>query len=232
MKFFKYGITLERLREEDIELVRKWRNSDSVRLNMNYQEIITPEQQIQWFKSINNLRFNYMMIYYHGEKIGLLNDKNVDWENRTSESGIFLGRTEYYSTFVPYLVSIAGIESTFYMLGWKKQFASILRPNTNAIAFNLALGYQLCEGQSELELQRYELTRESFEAKAGKIRKAVRAIASNDTKAKVLFELSDYESGLAQKMESLLRLYEGCLEIEDTDEGRWYREPMDKGQTK
>ena len=41
MKFFKYGITLERLREEDIELVRQWRNSDQVRMNMKYQEIIT-----------------------------------------------------------------------------------------------------------------------------------------------------------------------------------------------
>jgi len=74
MKLYKYGIILERLKEGDIEIVRQWRNSDPVRLNMKYQDIITPEQQRKWFNSINNLRFNYMMIYYQGEKIGILND--------------------------------------------------------------------------------------------------------------------------------------------------------------
>ncbi|MEI6899715.1 MAG: GNAT family N-acetyltransferase, partial [Bacteroidota bacterium] len=169
MKFFKYGITLERLKEADIELVRHWRNSDPVRLNMKHQELITSEEQKSWFKSIDNLQNNYLMIHYLGEKIGLLNDKNVDWENLTSESGIFLGRVEFYHTFVPYLVSIAGIETTFYLLGWKRQFAHILRSNINAIQFNLQLGYQLCEDQDGIEHQKYEMTRSSFELKAGKI---------------------------------------------------------------
>lgn len=224
MKFFKYGIILERLREEDIELVREWRNSDPVRLNMNYQEIITPQMQKQWFESVNNLQFNYLMIHYKGEKIGLLNDKNIDWESRTSESGIFLGKTEYYSTFVPYLVSIAGIESNFYLLGWKKQYAHILRSNTNAIQFNLQLGYQLCRGQEDVDHQQYELTQESFEEKAGKIRKAVRSIAGDEDLARILFEPADYETGLAQKFEGLIRMSPYPLQRELTREGTWYRE--------
>ncbi len=224
MKFFKYGITLERLREEDIELVRQWRNSDPVRLNMKYQEIISPEQQQKWFNSINNLRFNYLMIHYQGEKIGLLNDKNIDWESRSSESGIFLGRTEFYNTFVPYLVSVAGIESTFYLMGWKKQYAHILRSNINAIRFNLQLGYHLCEGQEGIDDQRYELTRLSFEQKAGKIRKAVRSLGGKDNTAKVLFEPVDYEIGLAQRFENILNTSPYPLEREVTREGIWYRE--------
>jgi len=224
MKFFKYGIILERLREEDIEMVRQWRNSDPVRLNMKYQDIITPEQQQQWFNSINNLRFNYLMIYYQGEKIGILNDKNIDWESRSSESGIFLGRTEFYNTFVPYLVSVAGIETTFYLLGWEKQYAHILRSNINAIKFNLQLGYQLCEGQEDIDHQQYEMTRESFEQKAGKIRKAVRSLAGNDNNTKVLFEPDDYEIGLAQRFENLLKALPHPLEREVTPEGIWYRE--------
>ena len=224
MKFFKYGITLERLKKEDIELVRQWRNSDPVRLNMKYQDIITPEQQQQWFNSINNLQFNYLMIYYQGEKIGLLNDKNIDWIARTSESGIFLGRTEFYSTFVPYLVSVAGIESTFYLMGWKKQYAHILRSNINAIKFNLQLGYQLCEGQDNIDHQRYEMTRISFEEKAGKIRKAVQSLGGNDNKSKILFEPTDYETGVAQKFEEFLKTYSPLLERKVTSEGTWYRE--------
>jgi RimJ/RimL family protein N-acetyltransferase len=224
MKFFKYGITLERLTKDDIELVRQWRNSDPVRLNMKYREIITPEQQQEWFRSVDNLQYNYLVIHYNGEKIGMLNDKNIDWEARTSESGIFLGRTEYYSTFVPFLVSVAGIETTFYFLGWRMQYAHILRTNANAVRFNLQLGYQRCEGQEEVEHQRFEMTRRSFEEKAGKIRKAVRALSGNDHTARVFFGPADYESGLAQKFEELLRTYPGHVERVETREGVWYSE--------
>ena len=224
MKFFKYGITLERLKMEDIELVRQWRNSDPVRMNMNYREIITPEMQLDWFNSINNENFHYVVIQYQGVKIGLLNDKNIDWDKLESETGIFIGRPEFYHTFVPYLVSIAGIETLFYFVGWKKQYAHILKSNTNAINYNLQLGYRLCDGQEEIEHQRYELTRESFEEAAGKIRKMVRAIASNDLLSKMLFEPKDYETGIAQKFEDLFLRNSIPHKREETDEGILYTE--------
>ena len=224
MKFFKYGITLERLKEEDIELVRQWRNSDPVRLKMKYREIITPEQQRIWFNSINNVNSHYVIIHYKGEKIGLLNDKNIDWENLSSETGIFIGRPEFYHTFVPYLVSVAGIETLFNFIGWKKQYAHILKSNTNAINYNLQLGYQLCEGQEGVDHRRYELTRESFDQTAGKIRKMVRSIAGDDIKIKVLFEPVDYMTGIAQRFENLLNANPHHLEREVTPEGIWYRD--------
>ncbi|MCX6247531.1 MAG: GNAT family N-acetyltransferase [Bacteroidetes bacterium] len=227
MIFHKYGITLERLKEGDIEMVRQWRNSDPVRLNMNYREIITRKQQREWFQSINNEKFHYVVIQYQGEKIGLLNDKNIDWDSLTSETGIFIGRPEFYHTFVPYLVSVAGIEYLFHLLGWKKQFAHIMRSNRNAIKYNLELGYRLCEGQKDEECQLYELTRESFEEAAGKIRKMVRSISSGNTKSKILLEHEDYKTGIAQKFESLLNANPHHLVREETEEGIWYLEAED-----
>lgn len=223
MKVFKYGITLERLKEKDIELVRKWRNSDPVRLNMEYRDIISEEQQKEWFKSINNLQNNYLLIHYKGEKIGLLNDKNIDWENRTSESGLFLGRTEYYGTFVPYFISVAGIENNFHFLSWKKQYAHILRSNTNAIRYNRELGYYLLPGQEAIENQLYEMTPESYEQKAGKIRKAVRALATEDLLPRLLLEPEDYSLGLAQLIVPVLENRPEIIRSEDA-EGVWYRE--------
>ena len=223
MKLIKYGIILERLKEEDIELVRQWRNSDPVRLNMKFRGIISPEQQKKWFDSINNIQNNYLLIHHRGEKIGLLNDKNIDWDARTSESGIFLGKPEYYNSSVPYLVSIAGIETTFYLLGWNKQFAHILRSNTNAVKFNIGLGYNLCRGQEDLEHQQYELTRDGFEQKAGKIRNAVHSLAGNEGQTRILFDPSDYLIGLAQRFEVLLNEKSLSLRREETPEGTWYR---------
>lgn len=230
MKFTKYGITLERLRKEDIELVRQWRNSDLVRMNMNYREIITPEKQLEWFNSINNENFHYTIIYYKGVKIGLLNDKNIDWENLTSETGIFIGRPEFFHTFVPYLVSVAGIETLFQCLGWKKQYAYVLRSNSNAINYNLELGYRLCEGQEKIEHQRYEITWESFEQRAGKIRKMVRSISENNTKINILFEPEDYKTGIAKRFEDLFLRQQIPHQREVTPEGVWYRELDEKNQ--
>jgi RimJ/RimL family protein N-acetyltransferase len=224
MKFFKYGITLERLKEEDIELVRQWRNSDPVRLNMKFREIISQDQQRKWFNSINNANFHYVIIQYKGVKIGLLNDKNIDWENLTSETGIFIGRPEFFHSTVPYRVSVAGIETLFHTLGWNKQYAHILSSNINSVKYNLRLGYRLCEGQENVDHQRYELTCESFDQTAGKIRKMVRSIAGDDISTKVLFEPQDYQTGIAQKFENLLNAKPHHLEREVTPEGIWYRD--------
>jgi RimJ/RimL family protein N-acetyltransferase len=223
MKAYKYGIMLERLKESDIELIRVWRNSDQVRLNMQYREIITPEQQKEWYSGINNLSNNYMLIYYKGEKIGLLNDKNIDWESRTSESGIFIGETQYHNTFVPYFISIAGIELNFHFLNWNKQYAHILRSNPNAARYNVAIGYRLCAGQEEAEIQLYEMTRESYEACSSKISKAVRILATDDILPKIVLEEDDYKSGLAAFIEPLL-INRPEIIVSDTNEGRVFQE--------
>jgi len=219
---YRYGIVLERLKARDLELIRQWRNSDPVRLNMEYREIITPEQQVKWFDSINNLQNNYYLIYYKGEKIGLLNDKNIDWVNRTSESGLFLGRAEYYSTFVPYLISVAGIELNFHYLNWNRQYAHILRSNVNAIRFNAQLGYQRLPEQEEKENQLYEMTWQSFEAHSVRVRKAVKVLASEGMSPRVvLLEPEDYTSGLAALIEPHL-IYRPELVVSESSEGKLF----------
>ncbi len=54
-----FAVTLSRLTIDDIELVRQWRNSETVRQFMEFREEITPEMQIKWFKSIDNEINNY-----------------------------------------------------------------------------------------------------------------------------------------------------------------------------
>jgi len=83
MKIEVNGLVIERLKEKDIELVREWRNSDKIRKNMLYQEIITPEQQLKWFHSINNFNNFYFIVEYKNRKVGLVNIKDINWEDRS-----------------------------------------------------------------------------------------------------------------------------------------------------
>jgi hypothetical protein len=78
MKIEINGLVAERLKEKDIELIRQWRNSDTIRKNMLYQEIITPEKQLKWFHSINNFNNFYFIVEYKGRKVGLVNIKDVN----------------------------------------------------------------------------------------------------------------------------------------------------------
>lgn len=222
MKLFRYGIVLERLTADDIELVRQWRNADRVRLNMAYQKHIEAEEQKEWFKSINNENNNYLIIIYNGEKIGLLNDKNINWEERTSESGLFIGKPEYYATFVPLLVSVAGIQATFGVMGWNRHYARILKQNSLAINFNQLLGYQLAEGQEGVEHQLYEFTYASFLQKADKINKAISTVVGGDNSIRFLLEPADYECGIGQKFEAALSNPLIPLKQRSTSGGLWF----------
>lgn len=223
MKVFKYGVMLERLKEDDIELVRQWRNSDQVRLNMVCKDVISADQQLNWYKSINNPENNYMLIHCKGEKIGVVNDKNINWKERSSETGIFIGRPEYLYTCTPFFISVAGVEINFHYFKWQKQYAHILKSNTNAIKYNLQLGYNLEPGQEDKEIQLYTLNLNDFESKACKIIKAVRAIAPNDAKARILLEPLDYETGWADYLEPNL-LNNPFLEVSKNHEGTWFKE--------
>jgi RimJ/RimL family protein N-acetyltransferase len=203
MKICKYGITLNRLRQEDIEFVRIKRNSEEVRRFMEFRDEITPEMQQKWFDSINNFDNFYYIIEYKGVKIGLLNDKNMDWQARTSESGLFLWDESYINTIVPVLASLCLLDVGFYYLSWNTSYIKVLRNNLQAIEYVSSLGYQLSEGQENIENQLYYLTRQLFETKGKKIQQAARAFLDETSgEGYLLLEPFDYESGIGQKIEN------------------------------
>lgn len=203
MKICKYGITLKRLRQEDIEFVREQRNSEQVRKYMQFREEITPEMQQTWFESINNFDNFYYIIEYKGVNIGLLNDKNMDWGKRTSESGLFLWDESYINTIVPVLASLCLLEVGFYYLNWETSYIRVLRGNQQAIEYVNSLGYMLCEGQESEENQKYYLNKTLFETKGKKIQQAARAFLDKDSgEGYLLLEPHDYETGIAQIIEN------------------------------
>lgn len=107
---------------------------------------------------INNIHNFYLLIHYQGEKIGLINAKNIDWEKQELESGIFLWETNYYETYVPAVVSLMITDMCSELFDWDALYAHILKTNTRAVAYNQALGYELLPGQEDIENQLYKLT--------------------------------------------------------------------------
>ncbi len=170
-----YGIKLLRLTEDYIELVRKHRNSDSVRNTMEYREIITPKMQLEWFHRIDNEKNNYGLICVNGKPIGLISGTEIDWEQMiTGNGGIFIWDEDFKETLYPAKAALLMTDWGFFM-GMKKNYIRILQNNIRSISFNVSLGYELLPNQENVFNQRYELTAVNYFTSVERIRKAVGA---------------------------------------------------------
>lgn len=222
MRLKKYGITLNRLREEDIELVRQWRNAPQIQRYMEFREQISPEQQKEWFKSVDNFNNFYFIIEYQQIKIGLINSNEIEWDTVSSKGGIFLWEEDYYETFVPVWASLCLLETSFFILGASRSMIKTLRDNERAKKLNVHLGYELIPGQETVYNQEYLLTLESFKKHAPKLIKAASLLADQDAmEHSLFFDQQDVRSGLAEFLHGKMNR-DMIREIRETKEGRVY----------
>lgn len=171
-----YGTKLSRLTHNDIEMVRNWRNSETVRPFMEFQEHITTEMQEKWFASIDNEAHNYYIIFDGDEKIGLIYGSYINWvKKETSNGGIFISNPEYWQTAIPLTATFLLMDISF-MLGLERTFIKVLKTNKNAIQFNNNVGYEILEGQENILNQKYVLTQETYEKKTKNIREKLKKI--------------------------------------------------------
>lgn len=165
-----YGLVLRSLLKEDLELVRKWRNSDHVRNSMFYQGYITAEGQKRWFEKLED--DCYLIIEIDATPLGLINVKNINWEKREGESGIFFGDESYLSSYIPILAIHALIELYFNDFGFSRLYARIRKENKRAIDINMELGYQIIEEEKDgLSL---ELIPKNYFSKRARIEKILK----------------------------------------------------------
>jgi hypothetical protein len=175
----KYGIELHRLKEDNVEMLRQKRNEKSIREKMFYQEEISFDEQLKWFKSINNIYNYYFVIHYKDEQIGLIHGKVLSYEARIAEGGIFLWNENYHNSVIPILSSVCMADITFLIMQMNKTLAEVRSDNNVALDYNLKLGYEIKE---ELKVEgkiKLELTKESYFKKAFELRKAVKKIAKD-----------------------------------------------------
>ncbi|MCF8348300.1 MAG: GNAT family N-acetyltransferase [Bacteroidales bacterium] len=190
----KGNIVFRKITVDDIELVRNWRNSHHVKQYMAYRETITPEMQLKWFHSINNVNNLYFIFEYKGEKIGVFNAKDIDWEKGSMETGIFIAVEKYIHTELP-LLAVLSFGDVGLRLFQMDILAHILKSNTRALRYNKLLGFELCPDQEAFENQLYKLNKEKFFNRTKLLRPALyKLMGVKDT---VLhFNHEDIESGL------------------------------------
>jgi len=181
--------------------------------------------QNKWFHSIDNINNFYYIIIYKDEQIGLFNEKNIDWEHKTSETGLFIAEKKYINTQIPVLTSLFLSEIGFYLLQGERTYIRILKDNHQAIKYSRSFGYELCENQDDQELQQYVLTRQHFENKGKKLLDAANKIYKENAVLWLYLEEHDYQSGVAQFIENIIDRSELKIQFDVIDGVKRYHFP-------
>ena len=168
MKITKYNITLKRVAESDLELLRSWRNSDYVNSRMIQTSYITSEMQLNWFKTINNDQNYYFIAEFNNEKIGLMHIKNISKNN--GEGGIFLASEKYENDgLVPRMI-LCFNDFVFENLNLDFIYSQVKADNKKAISSSIAQGCIVNEEKTTDEIISFLLFPENYFFKTKKIK--------------------------------------------------------------
>lgn len=157
-----YGVKLKRLTYDKIEMLRQWRNDPKIQQYMIYRETITPEMQERWFQKINNDHNFYFIIEYDGKEIGCINIKDVDYEKKCGESGVFIYDDKFLSTDISYRAHLVMFDYVYEILKLKFTYSHILSGNSRAIRFAEFLGSKKDEVNSNENRLTYFKTLEDY----------------------------------------------------------------------
>lgn len=199
MRISRYGITLERLTADTIEMVRQWRNDRKIMRFMFYKGEITPAMQQEWFQSINNEQNFFFLIYLGETPVGLINISSIDWENKTAYTGLFIYEDTYLGTDVPVMASLAMLDVFFLIFDLQLVYAKVKGSNKVAHNYNTSLGFSRTKKIEYGLGYEYLLQKEIYLLEAKKLRNAAIHLKGNTT----LIELnpkSDIENWLKGKL--------------------------------
>jgi hypothetical protein len=188
----QYGVKLIRLQQEDIELVRYWRNQRDIANYMEYRNYITPSAQIKWFNSIKNKYNYYFIIEFDNKKVGLINSKDYNPEFGFGEGGIFIWDKNYIDSYVAVFSTLCLLNFVFFTLKLNvKSIARILKNNHKAVNYNQQIGYKLLPGQDLIDNQQYQLTLVDYQAHGSILNKAAAQLNKEKSVLKYKGTVSD-----------------------------------------
>jgi len=180
MQFIRYGINLERLHLNHLEMVRQWRNSNAVRTRMHYQEKISPQQQISWFEQLSLLNNWYFVASVNQNPFGLLHVKNINWEKLVGESGAFIGDHVHVGDVETGLAILAFMDFAFLILGLDQLTAKYHPGFKKTVDLNNMLGYTVTDEESN-GFVRASVTLENYLQKTSALRKSAEKMRGSAT---------------------------------------------------
>ena len=138
-------VSLRPLVHEDIEMLRVWRNEDGIRHCFVDNNLITPDQQAQWFERYKTDVTDFMFISeYKNEPVGVSALYNLDFNNKVCEFGrLMLGNIHLRGLGLGKRITFLTTRLGFESLGLRRIYLEVFKDNVSAKRIYEALGYCL-----------------------------------------------------------------------------------------
>ncbi|MFT4681172.1 MAG: RimJ/RimL family protein N-acetyltransferase [Granulosicoccus sp.] len=167
----KYGLKLRLLVNSDLEMVRMWRNKSRVRKHMQYQKIVSKQDQEVWFSGLDWSRSVYWVFSKNDLDIGLVHIKNI--QDEVGEAGVFTGLDEFLDTPVPAIAILVMMDTAFDIIGLKRLRAKISSNNNHTLWANLKFGYVSEDKDSKSEFNYYSTDETLFKNATSPLRQSL-----------------------------------------------------------
>ena len=135
------ALTLRNMQQDDLELVRSWRNHPDVRCHMLTQHEISAEEHAQWFSRVQqDPQRHVVLVHEHQQPLGLAHFTPVN-PHGVVDWGFYL---------VPQAAKGSGsklarmaLDYAFKQQGWHKVCGQVISTNAASRRFHLKMGFTL-----------------------------------------------------------------------------------------
>jgi RimJ/RimL family protein N-acetyltransferase len=136
-------LSLRPLAEQDLELVRQWRNTDSIKKCFIYQEEITQEEQLKWYNKYLAADDDIMFVVeWKNKPVGAVSLYHIDRSIHYAEFGrLMVGAMEVRGLGIGKKASKAVCDFGFNVLGLKQIYLEVFADNPHAYKIYEDLGF-------------------------------------------------------------------------------------------
>ncbi|MQL51451.1 UDP-4-amino-4,6-dideoxy-N-acetyl-beta-L-altrosamine N-acetyltransferase [Desulfofundulus thermobenzoicus] len=137
-------VRLQTITENDLELIRKWRNQDEIRNFMYTNHIISPEEHRKWYEKISNdPSVKYWIFSNDGKmKNGLVCLYNIDAKNKSAFWGFYVGDLQTKGKGIGSRVEFTILDHVFLVMDLNKLNCEVLSFNEVALNLHKKFGFE------------------------------------------------------------------------------------------
>lgn len=173
--FSRYGITLKELEQDDIELVRQWRNDPKIAELMLDRSYITPERQQAWFERVSQASDEYYFLaIFKDQAIGVASLIKIERQAGHCEPGMYIYNAQYRNNIVPFCLAFALNDLAFETFGLTRLLGKIYSSNRASLEFHQACGYRFQRRAEHEALEYYSLNWPDYLAARAAITRFIR----------------------------------------------------------
>ncbi len=132
------------LTEDDLERIMNWRMSETVTKYMNTNPKLTLDSQKKWLTSFEeNDKVMNWIVEVDGIPAGLVNLADINWENRNTSWGYYIGEKKLRSLRLAISLEMSLYDYCFDILGFNEVHSEVFKLNEGVWKLHIACGCRI-----------------------------------------------------------------------------------------